>query len=179
MLFHNGTYYWYGEIKSGKTYLPKENASWGGTRVDVAGVSCYASKDLLNWESKGNVLPAVEGGDLDPKKVLERPKVIYNAKTKKFVMWFHSDSLDYSAARCGVAVSDTPTGPFTYQKSFRPNVGESPIPGKGVDKATGGTQLMKDMPVGQMARDMTVFVDDDGKAYLFSASENNATLPVT
>ena len=30
--------------------------------------------------------------------MLERPKVIFNAKTRKFVLWFHSDSLDYAAA---------------------------------------------------------------------------------
>ena len=40
ILFHEGTYYWYGEIKQGKTYLPEVNKSWGGTRVDVVGVSC-------------------------------------------------------------------------------------------------------------------------------------------
>ena len=40
VLFHEGVYYWYGEFKQGKTYLPDCNKSWGGTRVDVVGVSC-------------------------------------------------------------------------------------------------------------------------------------------
>jgi hypothetical protein len=39
VLFHEGVYYWYGEAKSGKTYLPDCNKSWGGTRVDLTGVS--------------------------------------------------------------------------------------------------------------------------------------------
>ena len=36
VLFHAGVYYWYGEIKEGRTYLPKVNESWGGTRVPAA-----------------------------------------------------------------------------------------------------------------------------------------------
>ena len=38
VLIHQGVYYWYGEIKSGHTYLPDCNKSWGGTRVDLVGV---------------------------------------------------------------------------------------------------------------------------------------------
>src|ERR1700761_9253583 len=79
MLFHDGTYYWYGEFKTGKTYLPDCNKSWGGTRVDTVGVSCYSSTNLLDWKNEGIVLAATPSiPDLDPSKVLERPKVIYN-----------------------------------------------------------------------------------------------------
>ena len=182
MLVHEGTYYWYGEIKEGKTYLPEVNKSWGGTRVDVTGVSCYSSKDLLNWKNLGNVLPAVPGdpeSDLHPGKVLERPKVIYNAKTKKFVLWFHRDSLDYAAAACGVAVADSPAGPFEYRGSFRPNVGSWPVNVTDADKKDPKAPLARDFEKGQMARDMTVFVDDDGKGYLFAASEDNATMHIS
>jgi beta-galactosidase len=179
ILFHEGTYYWYGEIKQGKTYLPKENAKWGGTRVDVAGVSCYSSADLLHWKNLGNVLPAVPGGDLDPKKVLERPKCIYNAKTKKFVLWFHSDSLDYAAARCAVATADAPAGPFVYQGSFRPHANQWPINITEEQKKDEASKLVKDFPVGQMVRDLTVFVDDDQKGYLIAASEGNPTLQIS
>ncbi|KAL7533964.1 hypothetical protein ACHAXR_005555 [Thalassiosira sp. AJA248-18] len=156
-LFLNDTYYWYGEIKSGPTYLPDANADWGGTRVDLTGISCYSSKDLLNWENLGNVLPAVSDPDHDLyiDKVAERPKVVYNGNTGKFVMWLHVDSMDYKRARCGVAISDRPDGPFEYIGSFRPN--------------------------GKMARDLTVFVDDDesSTAYLFTSSEDNAAIHVS
>lgn len=138
-------------IQKGGTILP-EWATWECYRTDVTGVSCYSSKDLLNWKFEGIVLPAVkddEKHDLHPSKVLERPKVIYNEKTKKFVMWAHVESADYSKACAGVAVSDSPTGTFTYVGSFRPN--------------------------GAMSRDQTVFVDDNGKAYQFYSSET--TLP--
>ncbi len=145
VLYHDGVYYWYGENKNGMT-----NSS-GVDRVDVVGVSCYSSRDLLNWKNEGVVLKSVNeaGHDLHPSRVVERPKVIYNAKTKKFVMWAHIDSADYGYARGGCAISDSPTGPFTYLGSVRPH--------------------------GQMCRDMTLFVDDDGTAYHIFSSEGNAT----
>ncbi len=181
VLFHEGTYYWYGELKQGKTYLPDCNKSWGGTRVDVAGVSCYSSRDLLTWKNEGNVLPTVadEASDLHTKKVLERPKVIYNAKTGKFVMWFHADSMDYAASRCGVAVADQATGPFRYLRSFRPDAGKWPVNASEEEKSNKKLPFVRDHEGGQMARDMTVFVDDDGKGYLFTASEENATMHVS
>lgn len=151
MLFHDGIYYLYGEYKVGETVLP-EWATWECYRTDVTGVSCYSSKNLRDWKFEGLVLKASEdpGHDLHASKVLERPKVVYNARTGKFVMWAHVESADYSKAAAGVAVADSPVGPFTYLGSFRPN--------------------------NAMSRDQTVFVDDDGKAYQFASSEDNATL---
>lgn len=155
ILFHNGTYYWYGEYKIGETILP-EWADWECYRTDVTGVSCYSSKDLTTWKYEGIVLSAVKDDtnhDLHPSQVLERPKVIYNEKNNKFVMWMHVDSPDYLKAAAGVAISDSPTGPFQYLGSMRPN--------------------------DAMSRDQTVFVDDDGKAYHFYSSENNKTLYIS
>ena len=155
VLYEDGTYYWYGQYMEGETWAPEANRAWGGTRVDVVGVSCYSSSDLLNWKSEGIVLPAVKDDpahDLHTSKVVERPKVVRNDQTGKYVMWMHIDSEDYSYARAGVAISDSPTGPFEYLGSLRPH--------------------------GHMSRDMTLFKDDDGRAYLFFSSENNATLHV-
>ena len=171
-------YYWYGEIKEGETWLPESNKSWNGTRVDVTGISCYSSKDLYNWKYEGNVLPAVKDDpnhDLHTGKVLERPKVVYNAKTNKFVMWMHVESMDYSKSSSGVAFSDSPTGPFSYIRSMRPNAGHWPVNLTATD-TVGESILKRDFQGGQMARDMTIFVDDDGKAYHFYSSEMNATL---
>lgn len=154
ILYHNGKYYWYGEYKDGETILP-DWATWECYRTDVTGVSCYSSPDMVNWTFEGIVLPAEKddpSSDLHPSKVLERPKVVYNPKTGKFVMWAHVESADYGKAAAGVAVADSPTGPFTYLGSFRPN--------------------------NAMSRDQTIFVDDDGKAYQFSSSENNQTLHI-
>jgi len=152
MLFHNGVYYWYGENKEGRTWLPESTKSWDGYRVDVTGIRCYSSTNLLDWQDRGLVLKAVPDNpahDLHPSKVCERPKVVFNALTKKFVMWMHIDSEDYEAARAGVAIADEPTGPFTYLASVRPE--------------------------GQGSQDQTVFQDDDGKAYRIYASERDDT----
>jgi Glycosyl hydrolases family 43 len=183
VMFHGGVYYWYGELKSGRTFLPDCNKSWGGTRVDTVGVSCYASTNLYDWKSEGIVLAAVPDdpkSDLHPSKALERPKVIYNRATKQFVMWMHIDSASYAAARSGVAVSDKPTGPFKYLGSFRPNAGVWPDNVADTDKQPSQTNILaRDFEKGQMARDMTVFVDDDGKAYQFYSSEENPTMHVS
>lgn len=183
VLFHQGVYYWYGEFKAGKTYLPDSNKSWGGTRVDVVGVSCYSSTNLHDWKNEGLVLPAVADDphhDLHPSKALERPKVIYNKGTRQFVMWLHIDSASYAAARSGVAVSDQPAGPFKYLGSFRPNAGVWPENATLADKESSATNVLaRDFKNGQMARDMTVFVDDDGKAYQFYSSEENPTMHVS
>jgi len=146
VLFHDGLYYWFGEHKI------EGNAG----NVAHVGVHCYLSRDLYNWKDEGVALrvsgdPASEIAD---GCILERPKVIYNAKTKKFVMWFHLElkGQGYNAARSGVAVAERPAGPYTYVTSFRPD--------------------------NSMARDQTLFVDDDGKAYQLYASENNMTLHI-
>jgi hypothetical protein len=152
MLYFNHTYYWYGENKAGATTMPVVNKSWDGYRVDVTGIRCYSSKDLVHWRDEGLVLKAQTNNpahDLHPSKVVERPKVAYHAKTRRFVMWLHIDSLDYQAARAGVAVANAPTGPFAYVGSVRPEGADS--------------------------RDQTLFVDEDGKAYRIYSSETNLT----
>ena len=71
----------------------------------------YILPNLYDWKNEGVALPSNAENpddDLACENVIERPKVIYNAKTGTFVMWFHQDSSDYQAARSGVAVSDTP-----------------------------------------------------------------------
>ena len=183
VLSYEGVYYWYGEAKSGQTFLPDCNKSWGGTRVDVTGVSCYSSTNLYEWKNKGLALAAVPADaehDLHPTKVVERPKVLYNRATKQFVMWMHIDTADYKAARAGVSVSASPTGPFKYVGSVRPNAGVWPMNIGEDDKATGASNyLARDFKAGQMSRDLTVFVDDDQKAYLFYSSEENLTMHIS
>lgn len=152
ILYSQGLFYWYGEHKGGAT-LPSSGCEY---RVDVIGIACYSSTDLYNWHYEGVVLPSVKEDqyhDLHTSKVVERPKVIYNETSRTFVMWLHIDVEDYSKAKAGVAVSDTPTGPFQYVGSIYPN---------GVD-----------------SRDITLFKDDDGTAYLIHAGDRNKTLYIS
>ncbi len=136
ILFHEGVYYWYGEKRGGR---------------QSQGVNVYASTDLYHWRYEALALaPSTdEESDIAWGCLMERPKVIHNPKTNQFVMWFHLElkGQGYAAARAAVAVSRSPTGPFVFVDSFRPN--------------------------GNMSRDMTLFVDDDGSAYhVYAADEN-------
>ena len=146
----DGIYYWYGENKAGETVL-KEN---GLHRVDFIGFSCYSSADCISWKNEGLVLKASDqpGSPLHKSRVGERPKVLYNEKSRKYVMWFHLDSHDYMTAHTGVAVADRPTGPFQFVREMCPNRFDS--------------------------RDMTLFKDTDGKAYLIYSSDWNKTLRI-
>jgi hypothetical protein len=154
VMYHKGVYYLFGDIKNCKTWLvPGQN--WEDYRVSAGGISCYSSTDLKHWKNRGIALKPVinkPDNDLDTGRVIERPKVIYNERTKKFVMWMHIDKNDYNYSRGGVAISDNPVGPYQYQGSIKPN--------------------------DQMLRDMTLYKDDDGKAYLIYSSEDNNTMHV-
>lgn len=142
-------WYWYGEHKG------IENGNVRGmARTDVIGISCYSSPDLESWHYEGLALPVSENPDslLRAACVCERPKVLFNEKTKKFVMWMHLDDADYVCAKAGVAVSDTPQGPFEMVREIHPNR--------------------------QDCRDMTLF-EEDGKAWLVHSSNWNKTMNIS
>lgn len=149
---YGGYYYWYGEDRRGEIY-----------------VSCYRSTDLENWEFVCHSL--TQNSPTEPirvrtdlalwhddeegrrKKVnIERPKVLYNRRTGRFVMWMHYENgMDYRCARCAIASSDRPDGEFTYHGSFN--------------------------PFGSMSRDCTLY-DDGEDAYFISAARDNADLHI-
>lgn len=109
-----GIYYWYGEHKlSGR--LEAEF-------VD-GGVHCYLSKDLYNWEDRGLVLSVdYENADNDISSgcILERPKVLYNERTRKYIMYFklYIKGTGYDTGYVGVGTSDSPDGNFVYSHKF-------------------------------------------------------------
>ncbi|MDR0394213.1 MAG: glycoside hydrolase family 43 protein [Tannerella sp.] len=187
------TYYWFGEHKT---------EGEAGNKA-LVGVSCYSSKDLYNWKDEGIALRVIEDDTahrITKGCILERPKVIYNKKNKNYVMWFHLEpkGAGYTGALSGIAVSDKPAGPYKFLKAIRPNAGHWPVNVLDVHKSenipsagqrfSGGdlpahpdslNLLGRDMPGGQMARDMNLFVDDDGKAYHIYSSEENSTLHIS
>src|SRR5258708_9069915 len=114
ILFHKGVYYLFGEIKKGRTWLVP-GQSWEDYRVPAGGVSCYSSSDLQHWKYEWVALSPVTcdpGHDLDTGKVVERPKVISNDKTGKFVMWMHVDARDYSCYRTIIFLPPLPIAGF-------------------------------------------------------------------
>jgi len=132
------TWYWIGEDKSGNS---------GGFKA----VNCYASKDLSHWEFRRAIISTRTSTDLAAAdRIIERPKVIYNDATKKYVMWLHWEGASYATAEAGVFSSDTVDGDYTQIRHFRPN--------------------------DRMSRDDTLFKDEDGKAYFLSASNENKDL---
>jgi hypothetical protein len=147
------------------------------------GVCCYSSSDLYKWKYEGTVLPTIKTPEeVRDSGVLERPKVIYNARTGKYVMWMHLDGDGYTLSQAGVAVSGSPTGPFEFVKSFRPIKYDY-----GYNRMDGGSGVISDddkkriekideRSKGNTFRDMNLFVDDDGNGYVIYSSENNSTM---
>jgi hypothetical protein len=151
MLVVGNTCFWYGEDRT------------PGRRTSV---SAYSSTNLYDWKHEGVVLT----NGAAPVPVVERPKVIFNPRTGKYVMWMHLEQRGgYHYARAGIALSDKPTGPFVFKEAMRPITDDIGYKETDPDrqKEFGGT-----------FRDMNLFVDTDGKAYAFYASEGNATMYV-
>ena len=179
------TYVWVGENK---------NSGHMGNPVAV-----YTSDDLYHWTCRGDVLRPVSSvseidtnpyfenlyGELDETqkqhvvdcigtdKVIERPKMLYNEKNGNYVIWFHSDDVTgsnpnypYDVGMAGLAVSDSPFGPFRFVDRYRLNE----CPSNQIDC----------FPFSKgEARDMNLFLDDDGTAYIVYTSENNKTLYIS
>lgn len=189
ILFYDGLYYWFGEHKGADS----NNA--------FVGITCYSSADLYNWKNEGIALSVVEDDKSSPIAkgcIMERPKVIYNAQNKRFVMCFHLElkNQGYAAAHVGFAISDNVTGPYKLVSSGRVNAKRWAMDMTNEEKTSSikatdfeewwtpewmhaikkGLFVRRDFEEGQMSRDMTLFVDDDDKAYHIYSSEDNLTL---
>ena len=131
------TFYWYGENKE---FTNGKSDTW------TTGVRCYASKDLASWSNLGLIVPpdnADPRSPLNPRTTkLDRPHLLFNARTKKFVMWVKVMDSEGRQTRT-VLVADQITGPYA-------------IVSTGV------------MPLGMNGGDFDLVVaPDDGKAYQY------------
>ncbi len=134
------TWYWFGEDKALNT---------NGTG-NFHAISCYASKDLMHWEHRNKVVTTSTAAVLNnPSLIIERPKVVYNASTKLYVMWAHWDmescpgaSGGYCDSEAVVFTSPTVDGNYTYVGHFQPQ--------------------------GDGSRDCTLWQEPDGTAYFVS-----------
>lgn len=117
------------------------------------GVRCYASCDLYNWEDKGIIIPPEpddETSSLHPTSYMDRPHIIYNARTKKFVCWLKIMNKDNTQSET-VLTADHILGPYT--------------------KVREGLR-----PLGMSAGDFDLAVADDGKAYYFFERVHSETI---
>jgi len=144
IFYENGTYYFYGENKEktdGKTNL----WHWG--------VRMYESKDLYNWKDLGLIIPP----DLDdptsplhPTSQMDRPHIIYNKETKKYVCWLKIMQPD-GTQKSTILTADKLTGPYTIvRKNLR--------------------------PLNMSAGDFDLVVAPDGKAYYYFERVHSETI---
>lgn len=138
-----------GILKVGNTWYAYGEDKVGENSSDATfrAVPCYSSTNLSTWTYQGEALTEQSSGDLGPNRIVERPKVIYNSSTGEYVMWMHIDNTAYSQAEAGVAESKTPCGPYTY--------------------------LGASQPLGFQSRDMGLFQDGNGAAYLLTEDRAN------
>lgn len=143
VFYHEDIYYWYGENKENTT---GKNDIWHN------GVRCYSSKDLYNWEDKGIIIPPEDNPEssLHPTKYVDRPHIIYNKQTGKYVCWLKVMYLD-GTQRSTVLIADDLLGPYTKVK-----------------------EGLK--PLGMSAGDFDLAVAPDGKAYYYFERVHSETI---
>lgn len=144
VMYLDGIYYWYGENKE-KT--DGKNGIWHW------GVKCYTSKDLYNWEDKGIIIkpkPDNPVSSLHPECCMDRPHIIYNERTKKFVCWLKIMNKDNTQTET-ILVADHILGPY---KMVREGL----------------------RPLGMSAGDFDLVVAEDGKAYYYFERVHSETI---
>jgi Glycosyl hydrolases family 43 len=139
------TFYWHCRMYHGNV----DGIYGAGGAQFRGGLNCYSSTDLEHWTYHGVCLPYPDSGFLTL-GTWHRPRVIYNAQTGKYVLWFFMFPTGTPAPfAMVVATAGSPTGPFTVLT--------------GPDKGVSG--------------DLATFLDKDGKGYL--AYDDNRNVRVT
>lgn len=162
ILRHGDHWYWYGQDMGGR-HTPADPS--------FTGISVYRSSDLVSWKRLGIALApdtANPESPLHTDRIGERAKVIHNPRTNKFVMWLHLDHRAYDFSMAGVAVANSPEGPFELLRAFRPLPLEEDMHPEDARRAGEESAVL----------DTNLFVDRDGKAYFIYCSEGLATLHI-
>lgn len=144
IFYLDGVYYWYGENKE-KTDKEKGIWHWG--------VRYYASTDLYNWEDRGLLIPPVTddpSSPLHPTSMMDRPHILYNAQTKKYVCWLKIMGKNSMQTET-VLTADSFFGPYTIVR-----------------------QGLR--PLGMSAGDFDLAAAPDGKAYYFFERVHSETI---
>ena len=144
VMYLDGSYYWYGENKE-HTGLRPGVWHWG--------VRCYRSDDLYNWEDLGLIIPPDTedpGSSLHPSSYMDRPHILFNEKTGKFVCWLKIMEKDGTQSET-VLVADSLTGPYTKVRE-------------------------KLYPLGMSAGDFDLAKDEDGRAFCYFERVHSETV---
>ena len=135
------TYYWYGvHYKGAETYAlnPVEK----NDDTSFVSISCYSSKDLVNWKFENDVI-TTETKDWGKPFWVGRMGVAYCPKSKQYVLVTQYDDFVLFAS------CSTPTGDFEVK-----NIQE---------------QIQNALKLG--TGDQTIFIDDEGQAYLIFSNK--------
>ncbi|MBR1934126.1 MAG: family 43 glycosylhydrolase [Prevotella sp.] len=111
IFWQDGVYYWYGENKEHTTM---------GSNVWTWGIRAYRSTDFYNWEDLGLIIEPDTVNPLSPlhySQTLDRPHILYNKNTRKWVCWIKSMDTDGYFV---ILQADRFTGPYTLVKSLKP-----------------------------------------------------------
>ncbi len=143
VIYEDGTYYWYGENKE---YTDGENGIW------TWGIKVYSSKDLMNWEDLGFLIPPViddPNSALFPTKRVDRPHILKCKKTGKYVCWI---KLSGAEAAFTIWESSKLLGPYEMKENLY-------------------------NPGGHKAGDFDLVADEDsGKGYIFFDADHNSMM---
>lgn len=144
VMYLDGRYYWYGENKE---FTDPGKGIWHW------GVRCYVSDDLYNWEDLGLIIPPDtenENSSIHPASMMDRPHIIFNRRTKKFVCWLKIIHKDGSQSET-VLTADRLTGPYTIVRE-------------------------RLYPLDMSAGDFDLAVAPDGKGYYFFERVHSETV---
>ena len=106
--YENGIFFWYGENKE---FTTGQNDIW------TWGIRYYSSTDLYNWKDEGYLMqaePDDEKSIFHPTRRLDRPHIIRNEKTGKYVCWLKYSDKNYFA----IVTADQFAGPYQVEKEF-------------------------------------------------------------
>jgi hypothetical protein len=117
------TYYMVGEQRSGK------NDTYSGAAINAedsfTGLSLYSTKDFVSWSFVGTVVKPMAGTILAPPYYGERPKLLFNASTGKYIIYvkmlnYTGSPLVYTGTYA-VLTSTSVGGPYSYVGNLSPS----------------------------------------------------------
>lgn len=109
VFFENGIYYFYGENKE---------LTDGKNGIVTYGIRCYSSTDLYNWTDLGLIIkPDLNDitSPLNPASKAERPHIIHNKKTGKYVCFLKVIMKD-GTQRTTILTADAFLGPYKIER---------------------------------------------------------------
>jgi len=145
-------------VYNGRVYIYCSNDDDNGFEEDAGysmhSIVCVSSSDLKNWTDHGVVFQVPEGASWAQNSWAPSPA----ERDGQFYLYFGN-----GGSNIGVAVADSPTGPFT-----------DPLGRRLVDSSTPGVLPAENIWI----FDPMTFVDDDGQAYMYFGGNGEDNLRI-